>query len=69
MAKQFYQNYTPLKQLVILVSFGLLFSCGKKDPGAEAYGAPKPEVDFFKAQSISGEVEKKYPGIIDLDGL
>lgn len=65
MAKQFYQNYTPLKQLVILVSFGLLFSCGKKDPGAEAYGAPKPEVDFFQAQSISGEVEKKYPGIIE----
>lgn len=65
MAKQFYQNYTPLKQLVILVFFGLLFSCGKKDPGAEAYGAPKPEVDFFQAQSISGEVEKKYPGIIE----
>ncbi|MFD1605459.1 efflux RND transporter periplasmic adaptor subunit [Flavobacterium artemisiae] len=65
MAKQFYQNYTPLKQLVILVIFGLLFSCGKKDPGAEAYGAPKPEVDFFQAQSISGEVEKKYPGIIE----
>lgn len=66
MAKQFYQNYIPLKQLVVLLIFGLLSACGKKDPGAEAgYGAPKPEVDFFQAQSITAEVEKKYPGSIE----
>lgn len=66
MAKQFYQNNIPLKQVVVLLIFGFLSSCGKKDPGAEAaYGAPKPEVDFFQAQSITGEVEKKYPGLIE----
>lgn len=66
MAKQFHQNYVPLKQLVILLIFGFLSSCGKKDPGADAaYGAPKPEVDFFHAESMTGEVEKKYPGIIE----
>lgn len=66
MAKQFYQNYIPLKQLVILFIFGFLSSCGKKDSEAEAaFGAPKPEVDFFQAQSITGEIEKKYPGLIE----
>lgn len=65
MAKQFYENYIPLKKLVVLVIFALLSSCGKKDPGAEAYGAQKPEVDFFQAQSMTGDVEKKYPGLIE----
>lgn len=46
--------------LLIIISFS---SCGKGGSGAEA--PPKPEVDFFQATTITGEVEKKYPGIIE----
>ena len=46
--------------LLIIVSFS---SCGKSGP--EGMATPKPEVDFFQAKSITGEIEKKYPGIIE----
>lgn len=46
--------------LLIIISFS---SCGKSGP--EGFAPPKPEVDFFQAKSITGEVEKKYPGIIE----
>lgn len=41
-----------------------LTSCGQGGNG-EAPQMPKPEVDFFIAQSTTGEVEKKYPGSIE----
>lgn len=41
-----------------------LTSCGQGGNG-EAPLMPKPEVDFFIAQSTTGEVEKKYPGSIE----
>ncbi|REG99459.1 efflux RND transporter periplasmic adaptor subunit [Flavobacterium aquicola] len=65
MTKKLFQNSTPFHLVVVLLIFLSFSSCGKKDAEAQAYGAPKPEVDFFTAEAITGEVEKKYPGIIE----
>ncbi|MEL1254118.1 efflux RND transporter periplasmic adaptor subunit [Flavobacterium sp. DGU38] len=48
--------------LLIIISIS---SCGKGGQGADAYGVPKPEVDFFQAQSKTADVQKKYPGVIE----
>ncbi|WP_409416832.1 efflux RND transporter periplasmic adaptor subunit [Flavobacterium sp. PS2] len=63
MTKQFFQNNKTLSKMVVLLIIISFSSCGKG--GAEALEAPKPEVDFFQAKSMTGEVEKKYPGIIE----
>jgi membrane fusion protein, multidrug efflux system len=63
MTKQFFQNNKTLSNMVVLLIIISFSSCGKGGSGAEA--PPKPEVDFFQAATITGEVEKKYPGIIE----
>ncbi|RKR08931.1 membrane fusion protein (multidrug efflux system) [Flavobacterium sp. 90] len=65
MTKQFSQKYKALCAGVVLLIIISFSSCGKGGPGAEAFAAPKPEVDFFQASSSTGEVEKKYPGSIE----
>lgn len=65
MTKQFFQNNKTLSKMVVLLIIISFSSCGKSGPGAEAQAPPKPEVDFFQAKSITGEVEKKYPGIVE----
>ncbi|OXA72613.1 efflux transporter periplasmic adaptor subunit [Flavobacterium aquidurense] len=65
MTKQFFQNNKTLSNMVVLLIIISFSSCGKGGPGAEGFAPPKPEVDFFQAQTITGEVEKKYPGIIE----
>lgn len=47
--------------LVVLIN---LSSCGKGN-SQEGYPTPKPEVDFFEAVASDGNIEKKYPGIIE----
>jgi membrane fusion protein (multidrug efflux system) len=63
MTKQFFQNNKTLSKMVVLLIIISFSSCGKSGP--EGVVPPKPEVDFFQAKSITGEVEKKYPGIIE----
>ncbi|WP_306350176.1 efflux RND transporter periplasmic adaptor subunit [Flavobacterium sp. '19STA2R22 D10 B1'] len=65
MTKHFFQNYRTLHQVLFLLIITSLSSCGKGGENNDALGAPKPEVDFFEAKSVTGEVEKKYPGIIE----
>ncbi|SHM29831.1 efflux RND transporter periplasmic adaptor subunit [Flavobacterium chilense] len=65
MAKQIFQNYKTLsKALVLLIIIGFS-SCGKSGSDAGAFAPPKPEVDFLKTKSITGQVEKKYPGTVE----
>jgi membrane fusion protein (multidrug efflux system) len=63
MTKQFFQNNKTLSKVVVLLIIISFSSCGKSGP--EGFAPPKPEVDFFQAKSITGEVEKKYPGSIE----
>lgn len=63
MTKQFFQNNKTLSKMVVLLIIISFSSCGKSGP--EVMAPPKPEVDFFQAKSVTGEVEKKYPGIIE----
>ena len=63
MTKQFFQNNKTLSKMVVLLIIVSFSSCGKS--GQEGVAPPKPEVDFFQAKSITGEIEKKYPGIIE----
>ncbi|WP_428229516.1 efflux RND transporter periplasmic adaptor subunit [Flavobacterium sp.] len=65
MTQQFFQNNKTLSKMVVLLIIISFSSCGKSGPGSEALAPPKPEVDFFQAKAITGEVEKKYPGIIE----
>jgi membrane fusion protein (multidrug efflux system) len=65
MAKQIFQNYKTLSKaaaLLIIIGFS---SCGKNGSDAGAFAPPKPEVDFLETKSITGEVEKKYPGTVE----
>lgn len=64
MTKQFFQNYMPLKQLVVLLIFAGFYSCGKSGENAQM-APPKPEVDFLQTSSATGQVEKKYPGTVE----
>ncbi len=65
MTKQFFQNYITLSKAAVLLVIISFSSCGKSGSDAGALAAPKPEVDFFQAESITGEVEKKYPGTVE----
>ncbi|MGN7812821.1 efflux RND transporter periplasmic adaptor subunit [Flavobacterium sp. 22076] len=65
MTKQFFQNYKTLSKAAVLLVIISFSSCGKSGSDAGALAAPKPEVDFFQAESITGEVEKKYPGTVE----
>lgn len=65
MIKQFPNKIKTLSKVVVLLIAVNLSSCGKGGQGAEAFAASKPQVDFFQAESITGEVEKKYPGSIE----
>jgi membrane fusion protein (multidrug efflux system) len=65
MTQQFFQNYKTLSKAAVLLVIIGFSSCGKSGAEAGAFAAPKPEVDFFQAESITGEVEKKYPGIVE----
>lgn len=64
MTKQIFKNYTFLKGMLVLVVLLNLSSCGKGN-SQEGYPTPKPEVDFFEAVASDGNIEKKYPGIIE----
>lgn len=64
MTKQIFKNYTFLKGMLVLVVLINLSSCGKGN-SQEGYPTPKPEVDFFEAVASDGNIEKKYPGIIE----
>ncbi|SHG82375.1 efflux RND transporter periplasmic adaptor subunit [Flavobacterium johnsoniae] len=65
MTKQFFQNYKTLSKAAVLLVIIGFSSCGKSGADTGAFAAPKPEVDFFQAESITGEVEKKYPGTVE----
>lgn len=65
MTKQFFQNYKRLHAVVVLLIILGFSSCGKSGSDAGAQGYPKPEVDFFQAQSTTGAIQKKYPGVIE----
>lgn len=65
MAKQFIQNYTTLSKGAFLLITIVFFSCGKSTSETQEAVFTKPEVDFFEAHSSTGNVEKKYPGIIE----
>jgi membrane fusion protein (multidrug efflux system) len=65
MTKQFFQNNKTLSKVVVLLIIMSFSSCGKGGPGADAQAPQKPEVNFFQAKSITGEVEKKYPGTVE----
>lgn len=65
MTKQFFQNYKTLNTIVVLLVIIGFSSCGKSGSEAAALAIPKPEADFFEAQSVTGEIEKKYPGTVE----
>ena len=65
MTKQFLQFNKTLNRIIILFIIITISSCGKSGSENQGLGAPKPEVDFFTAKTITGEIEKKYPGIIE----
>lgn len=65
MTKQLFQNYKRLHAVVVLLIILGFSSCGKSGSDAGAQGYPKPEVDFFQAQSTTGAIQKKYPGVIE----
>lgn len=65
MTKQLFQNYKRLHAAVVLLIILGFSSCGKSGSDAGAQGYPKPEVDFFQAQSTTGAIQKKYPGVIE----
>jgi membrane fusion protein (multidrug efflux system) len=61
---KFSLSYSTVKVALFLLVATSLSSCGQK--GADAsQQMPKPEVDFLTVQSGTGEVDKKYPGIIE----
>lgn len=57
MTKLLFQKYITLKQVLVLLVISGFASCGKSG-GAEGMAAAKPEVDFFEAKIITGQVEK-----------
>ncbi|OIV40388.1 efflux RND transporter periplasmic adaptor subunit [Flavobacterium johnsoniae] len=65
MTKQFFQNYKTLSKAAVLLVIISFSSCGKSGSDAGALAPPKPEVDFLETKSITGEVEKKYPGTVE----
>lgn len=65
MTKQFFQNYKTRNTIVVLLVIIGFSSCGKSGSEAAALAIPKPEADFFEAQSVTGEIEKKYPGTVE----
>ncbi|MCP2025243.1 membrane fusion protein (multidrug efflux system) [Flavobacterium sp. HSC-32F16] len=65
MTKQFFQNYKTLHKVVVLLIIISFSSCGKSGSEAAALAAPKPEVDFFQTQSVTGDIEKKYPATVE----
>lgn len=65
MAKQIFQNYKTLSKAVVLLIIIGFSSCGKSGSDAGAFAPPKPEVDFLETKSITGQVEKKYPGTVE----
>ena len=65
MTKQFFQNNKTLNSIIILFIIITISSCGKSRSEVQDLGVSKPEVDFLTAKSITGDVEKKYPGIIE----
>lgn len=65
MAKQIFQNYKTLSKAAVLLIIIGFSSCGKSGSDAGAFAPPKPEVDFLETKSITGEVEKKYPGTVE----
>lgn len=65
MTKQFLQFNKTLNRIIILFIIITISSCGKSKSETQEFGAPKPEVDFFTAKTTTGEIEKKFPGIIE----
>ncbi|GIQ60803.1 RND transporter [Flavobacterium collinsii] len=65
MTKQFFQNYKTFNKVVVLLIIIGFSSCGKSGSEADAMAVQKPEVDFFQAKSVTGEVAKKYPGTVE----
>lgn len=64
MTKLLFQKHITLKKVLVLLVIAGFASCGKS-AGAEGMAPQKQEVDFFEAITITGEVEKKYPGVIE----
>nr|WP_294782348.1 efflux RND transporter periplasmic adaptor subunit [uncultured Flavobacterium sp.] len=63
MTKQFFQNNKAIGRIAVLLLIISLSSCGKSTDAQMA--PPKPEVDFLQTNSVTGEVEKKYPAIVE----
>jgi len=64
MTKKFPLSYLHYRVPIVLLVFLIFSSCKQvEDPAAQM--AQKPEVDFFEASSGTGQVEKKYPGLIE----
>lgn len=64
MTKKILQRYAVIKTSLALIVALVFSSCGQKDADA-AQQMPKPEVDFLTVQSGTGEIDKKYPGLIE----
>lgn len=63
MKKLFFQSSVALKYTLAFLLFTALYSCG--NGAQEGYPVSKPEVDFMIATSMTGEVDQKFPGIIE----
>lgn len=61
---KFFQSYRNSNIVILLLVAATLFSCGQKEADLSQQ-IPKPEVDFLTVQSGTGEINKKYPGIIE----
>lgn len=64
MTKQILKNSNALKASLILLIIFSISSCGKGED-SEGPTMQNPQVSFLVATSGTGEVEKKYPGIIE----
>lgn len=64
MTKQILKNSNALKASLILLIIFSISSCGKGED-SEGHTMQNPQVSFLVATSGTGEVEKKYPGIIE----
>ncbi|WP_116788005.1 efflux RND transporter periplasmic adaptor subunit [Flavobacterium psychrotrophum] len=64
MTKKILQRYAVIKTSLALIVALVFSSCGQKNADA-AQQMPKPEVDFLTVQSGTGEIDKKYPGLIE----
>lgn len=61
---KFFQSNRNSKVAILLLVTVVFFSCGSKETDLSEQ-IPKPEVDFITVQSGTGEINKKYPGIIE----